>query len=302
QEAAAPAADAAAAPSQLALQNDGGRILYAGTVPDGEARNGIIEALTSVFGASAVTGDVAVDPSVAPPAWLDKLSAALGQFKIPGAEMLLKGDSIDIGGLLSDENRNSLIASLKSLFGDDFSVGKLTESLAGTLAAAKAMVPAGAATMSAAAPTSASVTERSAAAAQATNEKAAAALKGLPSGYSADELVEVLNASVINFETGSAVIAASDELFLRTLASGISGAPAGSLVEVGGHTDSTGNADANLALSQARAEAVRDALVRYGVNPASLAAKGYGGTQPVASNETVEGRDENRRIEFAVVK
>jgi len=42
--------------------------------------------------------------------------------------------------------------------------------------------------------------------------------------------------------------------------------------------------------------------VRYGVNPASLAAKGYGGTQPVASNETVEGRDENRRIEFAVVK
>ena len=291
-------------PSQLALQNADGRILYSGTVPDGQARTGIIDALNSVFGASAVTGNVDVDPSVAPPAWLDKLTAALGQFKIPGAEMLLNGENIDVGGLLSDDARNNLIASLEPIFGEGFSVGKLTESLAGALAAAKAMVPAG--SVSAAAPStgapSASADGRSPDAVRAANEKAVAALKALPSGYSAGDLAGVLNASVITFETGSAVISSADEDFLRTVAGGISAAPVGSMIEIGGHTDSTGNAEANLALSQARADAVRDELVRFGSNPAMLTAKGYGGTRPVASNDTVEGREQNRRIEFTPVE
>jgi outer membrane protein OmpA-like peptidoglycan-associated protein len=221
----------------------------------------------------------------------------LGQFKIPGAEMLLKGDAIDVGGLLPEETKTALMASLKSVFGEEFSVGKLTESLAGTFAAAKAMAPAAAA----GAPATAAA-GRPAEGAQAANEKALAALNSLPAGYSADDLVEVLNASVITFETGSAVIAASDRDFLRTVANGISGAPAGSTVEIGGHTDGTGNAEANLALSQARADAVRDALIGFGGNPAMLTAKGYGGTKPVASDDTVEGREQNRRIEFTVVK
>jgi outer membrane protein OmpA-like peptidoglycan-associated protein/uncharacterized protein YidB (DUF937 family)/osmotically-inducible protein OsmY len=291
----APKPAASANPSQLALQNADGRILYSGTVPDGQSKNKIVDALNSVFGASAVTGSLGIDPSAAPPAWLDKLTAALGQFKIPGAEMLLKGDSIDIGGLLSDDAVGKLIASLKPIFGEEFSVGKLTESLAGTLAAAKAMVPAAAAPAPGAG-------GRSPEGAQAANEKALAALKSLPQGYSADDLVEVLNASVITFETGSAVIAASDRDFLRTAANSISGAPAGSTVEIGGHTDGTGNAEANLALSQARADAVRDELIGFGSNPAMLTAKGYGGTRPVASDDTVQGREQNRRIEFTVVK
>ncbi|MDZ3838475.1 MAG: OmpA family protein, partial [Rhodospirillales bacterium] len=66
--------------------------------------------------------------------------------------------------------------------------------------------------------------------------------------------------------------------------------------------DSTGNAEANLALSQARADAVRDELVGFGGNAATLIAKGYGGTRPLASNDTAEGREQNRRIEFTVVK
>lgn len=283
----APKVAATANPSQLALQNADGRILYSGTVPDGQSQSRIVDALNSVFGASAVSGSLAVDPAVAPPAWLDKLAAALGQFKIPGAEMLLKGDSIDIGGLLSDETRNKLIASLKPIFGEGFSVGTLTESLAGALAAAKAMVP-----------ESGASTE----AAQAANDKVVAALKGVSSGYSADDLVKVLNASVVTFESGSAVISAADEDLLRSVANGISGAPAGSMIEIGGHTDSTGDAEANLALSQARAAAVRDELVRFGSSPAMLSAKGYGGTRPVASNDTAEGREQNRRIEFTVVK
>ena len=309
-------AEVAATPSQLALRNTDGRILYSGTVPDGQSRSRIIDALHSVFGASAVTGGVTVDPSAAAPTWLDKLTAALGEFKIPGAEMLLKGDSIDVGGLLSDERKNGLVASLKSIFGDGFSVGTLKELLSNTLAAATAMVAPGNGAPASDAPSGSSVsaagstagasadgaTGRAEQAARAANEKSLTALQSLRPGYSAEDLVKVLNASVIHFETGSAVIPASNEIFLRTVARAIADAPPGSLIEIGGHTDATGNADANVSLSQARADAVRNALTNYGADPAMLTAKGYGGTRPVASNDSAEGRDQNRRIEFIVLK
>ena len=61
-------------------------------------------------------------------------------------------------------------------------------------------------------------------------------------------------------------------------------------------------AEVGLALSQKRAEAVREALIKYGANPDMLIAKGYGEADPVASNDTAEGRLKNRRIEYHVVK
>ncbi len=74
------------------------------------------------------------------------------------------------------------------------------------------------------------------------------------------------------------------------------------MIEIGGHTDNTGDAAANVALSQARADAVRNALLKAGVDPANLVAKGYGSAQPVASNDLLEGRFRNRRIEYRVVR
>jgi OOP family OmpA-OmpF porin len=65
-----------------------------------------------------------------------------------------------------------------------------------------------------------------------------------------------------------------------------------------GHTDSTGSAQANLALSQARAERVRDALMARGVAPGRLEAFGMGPNAPVASNDTEDGRARNRRVEL----
>ena len=58
----------------------------------------------------------------------------------------------------------------------------------------------------------------------------------------------------------------------------------------------------NLSLSQKRAEAVRQALIKYGADPDMLVAKGYGEADPIASNDTAEGRLKNRRIEYHVVK
>jgi OmpA-OmpF porin, OOP family len=70
-------------------------------------------------------------------------------------------------------------------------------------------------------------------------------------------------------------------------------------VEIQGHTDNVGKADANLKLSQARAEAVKTALAKeYGVGETQLTAKGYGDTKPSADNKTAEGRANNRRVEL----
>lgn len=72
------------------------------------------------------------------------------------------------------------------------------------------------------------------------------------------------------------------------------------IVEVGGHTDSQGREEMNAELSSQRADAVRLALIERGIPPDQLVAAGYGETQPIASNDTEEGREANRRIAFTL--
>ena len=72
-------------------------------------------------------------------------------------------------------------------------------------------------------------------------------------------------------------------------------------IEVRGHTDSRGGEEYNQKLSDARAEAVRIALAEGGIDPRRLRARGFGLTKPVASNETDEGRQKNRRTEFVIL-
>jgi outer membrane protein OmpA-like peptidoglycan-associated protein len=71
-------------------------------------------------------------------------------------------------------------------------------------------------------------------------------------------------------------------------------------LRIEGHTDSTGSAATNTALSEARAEAVRDYLVTKGVAAERLSAKGFGPARPVADNATAAGREANRRVEFMI--
>ena len=71
-------------------------------------------------------------------------------------------------------------------------------------------------------------------------------------------------------------------------------------VMIEGHTDNVGSDAYNLDLSQRRADAVRDFLLQNGVNPAQLTTRGYGKASPVASNNTAEGRQQNRRVELII--
>ena len=69
-----------------------------------------------------------------------------------------------------------------------------------------------------------------------------------------------------------------------------------------GHADSTGNAEYNVKLSAQRAETIRDALVEFDVLNDRLVAEGYGANFPIASNDTPEGREQNRRVEIVILR
>jgi OOP family OmpA-OmpF porin len=103
----------------------------------------------------------------------------------------------------------------------------------------------------------------------------------------------------IEFETGSATLAPEGRAILDQMASVLAKMP-GKTVEIIGHTDNSGSRASNIALSQARADAVKGYLVSKGVGPRSMATMGVGPDQPIASNDTEEGRARNRRIEFRV--
>ncbi len=71
-------------------------------------------------------------------------------------------------------------------------------------------------------------------------------------------------------------------------------------VSIEGHTDSSGPDDVNLALSERRARSVRESLIAQGADPSRITATGFGESQPIASNDTAEGRARNRRVEIVI--
>jgi OOP family OmpA-OmpF porin len=104
----------------------------------------------------------------------------------------------------------------------------------------------------------------------------------------------------VNFELNSAKLTMNAETILNDVATTLTSSP-GFNVELQGHTDSTGSDSYNMNLSQNRAKSVKNYLVGNGVDSGRLTATGYGEEQPVASNDTSEGRAENRRVELKVL-
>ena len=163
--------------------------------------------------------------------------------QIPGVEAAFEGGSLNVGGAVADADRDKIIASLKSVFGGELAVGLMSDKMADLISGA--------------------------------NAKALSALEALKGTFGVKDLTAALNDSIINFPTNGA------EVPPRWLPSGEGGGrgqatSAGSVLEIAGYTDNTGDADANVTLSQKRANSVRDLLLKVGVPADMLIAKGYG--------------------------
>lgn len=109
----------------------------------------------------------------------------------------------------------------------------------------------------------------------------------------------IVNMSDVLFDTGQYSLKPGAREKLAKVA-GILLAYPGINVQVGGYTDNVGSDDMNQSLSEHRAGSVRDYLVESGVNSNAVTAQGYGNTQPVATNDTSTGRQQNRRVELVV--
>lgn len=105
----------------------------------------------------------------------------------------------------------------------------------------------------------------------------------------------------LTFKTGSATITQSSYKFLDDIAEYMKANPEFSLSIVG-HTDNVGETDYNQKLSENRAEAVKSYLIKKGVGEISITAEGKGESEPIADNNTAEGREKNRRVVFSVTK
>ncbi len=105
----------------------------------------------------------------------------------------------------------------------------------------------------------------------------------------------------VHFATNKSRILPDSFELLREVAQAIKDAPLVKM-RVEGHTDNVGTIDDNMKLSSARAESVREYLIKQGVDPQQIVSEGYGPTRPIASNVTRAGKASNRRVEFRMVE
>jgi OmpA-OmpF porin, OOP family len=265
-----PPAPIPSVPAHLALTNDEGIITYSGVVHDESTRTSIMDALKGTFGADKVKGDITINANAGPAPWLVDLRTTLENLKTSGVQAVFDGNSLKVGGLISDSDRDGIINSLRTALPTGLVFGALTDRVANMVS-------------------------------EVTN-KTETALAGLHPGFTTTDLLTILNQSIINFPTNSAEIPVAGKTLLQHAAAAFKQLPSGTVVEIAGYTDNTGDPAANVQLSQQRADAVRAALVSAGVDPSMLVAKGYGSANPIATNDTLEGKFRNRRIEYRVVK
>jgi outer membrane protein OmpA-like peptidoglycan-associated protein len=114
------------------------------------------------------------------------------------------------------------------------------------------------------------------------------------------DLVTVTFQGDATFDTGSALIKPGLQAEIDRVARVLAQYPE-TIIKVEGHTDSKGSTEYNQSLSKQRADSVRTLLFKQGAGPRWIEVSGYGETKPIASNDTEDGRQKNRRVEVKVV-
>jgi outer membrane protein OmpA-like peptidoglycan-associated protein len=128
---------------------------------------------------------------------------------------------------------------------------------------------------------------------------------GCPDKGKAQVIIEknkIVITKKVYFDTNKATIKRVSNNILNQIVLTLRANPQIKGVRIEGHTDSRGNAQRNKTLSQKRAEAVRDFLIKRGIEATRLFAVGFGPDKPIADNRTAKGREENRRVEFIILE
>lgn len=135
-------------------------------------------------------------------------------------------------------------------------------------------------------------------------------LKNIPAGVINNDVLEILKSgklrsgevyslATLQFNSAQSAISEADKSKLQTITQIIQAYP-NAMIQIHGHSDSSGPEDFNQTLSTQRAETVKQRLIKMGVADRQIEIQGHGSSQPVASNDTSQGRQKNRRIEIVL--
>lgn len=284
---------ALAQPYNFTIEKTGDTVTLSGSVPRPEVRQSILDAVRAEYPSAKVV-DRLTYARGAPGGF--QAGAKFGLQQLPSlasGTLAFNDGTLSVNGVASDRERAAALAeNLKSL-PNGLTLGPVN---------VEVKSPAGA--------SAASAEDTQASAEDAEDTQSVAAIPTAPPAESvATEPLDTANCQslfnditqndIIEFETGSARIGGASAGLLGSVVTAAQRCPTGK-IEIHGYTDSEGSAEANRALAQRRADAVRQHLANAGVDDSRLSAVGHGQANPVASNDTQDGRAKNRRIEFRV--
>ena len=248
-------------PEFTATLSDTGQVQLRGRLPDERVRNAVDSYARARFGSEAVYTAARLDPNL-PDGWpIRVLSALEALAELDHGDVRVQQDLLEVRGVTGNPAASAAISRVLS---EKLGQGKDFRIIV-------------------------------------SYDKTLDPNAGLPTARECGELINAqLARKKITFAPGSAEIDAAANPTLTGIAKVLS--RCGTIpFEIGGHTDAQGGDEMNRALSQLRAEAVQQALMAQGVLVAGLTAMGYGETQPIGDNKTVDGRETNRRIEFRLL-
>ncbi|HEX5142810.1 MAG TPA: OmpA family protein [Mycobacterium sp.] len=249
--------------SALSLLRNGNDITLTGVLPTEAAKTSLIDGVKGLFGSNVnVVDNLTVRDGVSAPDLTAIGTALKPDVDIPDFAWKVEGDTITLTGTApSDDVRGAAEAAAKSAWPD----AKVDNQIRVVSATPTSMTPA----------------------------PAAGGCASLQSDISA------LLQTPVNFDTDGYSVASSSRPMLSEVAGKIRACP-DAKITVKGFTDNTGNDAVNQPLSENRAKAVANFLVSQGVTAGNVSSQGFGSTNPVASNDTAQGRAQNRRVEIAV--
>lgn len=288
---------------EFSLQAAGDKVVLQGVMSSQQEIDAALRAAEGVYGAGQVDNRLQLSEGVAPADWLNGLTdllPALQGLENAGLTISAAGNSIS-GQLPSDADKSKLLGQVQQVLGEGIAdqlavnVPPVTEPVS-PAAEQTAQVPAEQAPVEQTVPAPTEQVAQVPAEAEPTQEQQAVM-------NCQQQLNDAMTGKTILFETNKSAIKRDSLALLDSLSGIIANCKdviAGRGIQVSGHTDSVGNDAYNQNLSTQRADAVKDYLVKKGVDSALIKSAGFGESQPIASNDTEAGRSQNRRITFDI--